>query len=103
MGCLSLALLMCAVVSSLAIALQGGPVSLNLPGAGGVKIGSDDFVLSNYSFQNGTTFYFDLDSGGARNILQLEYLEDTRSLQLVLHHSTKGDRQENKLVTVTIP
>ncbi|HST05614.1 MAG TPA: hypothetical protein VLQ48_12885 [Chloroflexia bacterium] len=102
-GCLSLFLVMCAAVSSLAVALQSGPVSLTLPVAGGIKIGSDDFVLSNYSFQNGTTYYFDLDSGGTRNILQLEYLEDTRSLQLVLHHSTKGDRQENKLVTVTIP
>jgi hypothetical protein len=102
-GCLVVLLFMCAAISSLAFALQGGPVDLRLPGSSTLKIGSDDFVLSNFSFKNGTTYYIDLNAGSSRDILQLQHLEDTHSLQLVLHRATKGDREEDHLVTVPLP
>jgi hypothetical protein len=102
-GCLVVLLFMCAVVSSLALALQGGPVDLRLPGSNTLKIGSDNFVLSNSSFKNGTTYYIDLNGGSSRDILQFQYLEDTHSLQLVLHRATKGDREEDHLLTVPLP
>jgi hypothetical protein len=102
-GCLVVLLLMCAALSSLALALHGGPVDLQLSGSNTLKIGSDDFVLSNFSFKNGTTYYIDLNGGSSRDILQLQYLEDTRSLQLVLHRSTKGDREEDHLLTLPLP
>jgi hypothetical protein len=102
-GCLVVLLFMCAAISSLAFALQGGPVDLRLPGSSTLKIGSDDFVLSNFSFKNGTTYYIDLNAGSSRDILQLQHLEDTHSLQLVLHRATKGDREEDHLLTVPLP
>ena len=102
-GCLAVLLFMCAAVSSLALALQGGPVDLQLPGSNTLKIGSDDFVLSNFSFKNGTTYYIDLNAGSSRDTLQVQYLEDNHSLQLVLHRATKGDREEDHLLTVPLP
>ena len=102
-GCLAVLLFTCAAVSSLVFALQGGPVDLRLPSSSTLKIGSDDFVLSNFSFKDGTTYYIDLDAGTSRDILQLQYLESTRSLQLVLHRATKGDREEDHLLTVPLP
>ena len=102
-GCLGIFLLMCSLISGIAIALQSGPVNMNLPFSNTLKIGSDNFVLSNYSFQDGNTYYADLNGSGVRNILQVEYLEDTHSLQVVLHHSTKGDREENQLLQLKLP
>lgn len=102
-GCLGSSLLMCGIISSLAVALQSGPVSLSLPFDNTVKLGSDDFVLSNYNFQDGNTYYLDLKGNGTRNILQIEYLKDANSLQLILHTSTKGERQENKLLQLNLP
>lgn len=102
-GCLTSFLLMCGLISTIAIALQSGPVDLSLPFDNRLKIGSEDFVLSNYSFQNGNTYYIDLNGNSVRNILQIEYLEDKHTLQLVLHHATKGDRKENKLLEMPLP
>jgi hypothetical protein len=102
-GCLGIFLLICSLISGIAIALQSGPVNMNLPFSNTLKIGSDNFVLSNYSFQDGNTYYLDLNGSGVRNILQLEYLEDTRSLQVVLHYSAKGDREENQLLQLKLP
>ena len=103
LGCLIVLLFICAAVSSLAFALQGGPVDLQLPGSSTLKIGSDDFVLSNFSFKNGTTYYIDLNAGSSRDILQVQYLEDNHSLQVVLHRASKGDREEDHLLTVPLP
>jgi hypothetical protein len=102
-GCLVVLLSICALISSLAFALQGGPVDLRLPASNTLKIGSDDFVLSNFSFKNGTTYYIDLNGGSSRDILQLQYLEDNHSLQVVLHRASKGDREEDHLLTVPLP
>ncbi len=102
-GCLGVLVLMCGLVSALTIALQSGPANIALPFDNYLKVGSDDFVLSDYSFQNGTTYYLDLNGGGVRNILQVEYLEDKHELQLVLHHSARGDRDENKLLEMKLP
>jgi hypothetical protein len=102
-GCLVVLLCMCAAVSSLAFALQSGPVDLQLPGSNTLKVGSDDFVLSNFSFKNGTTYYIDLNGGSSRDILQVQYLEDTHVLQLVLHRATKGDREVDHLLTLPLP
>jgi hypothetical protein len=102
-GCLVLLLSVCVVISSLAFALQGGPVNLQLPGSNTLKIGSDDFVLSNSSFKNGTTYFIDLKGGSSRDILQVQYLEDNHSLQVVLHRASKGDREEDHLLTIPLP
>ena len=102
-GCLGALLLMCGASSALTVALQSGPVDMGLPFGNHLKIGSDDFVLSNFSFQDGNTYYMDLSGGGVRNIVQVEYLEDSHTLQLVLHHSTKGDRKENRLLEMKLP
>jgi hypothetical protein len=102
-GCLTAFLLTCAAISSLTFVLQNGPVDIHLPGANTLKIGSDDFVLSNFSFRDGTTYYIDLNGSTSRDILQLQYLDDTHSLQLVLHRSTKGDREEDHLLTIPLP
>ena len=103
MGCLGAFLLACGLISGLTIALQSGPVDMGLPFGNNLKVGSDDFVLSNYSFQSGNTYYLDLKGSGVRNIMQVEYLEESHTLQLVLHHSTKGDRKENRLLEMKLP
>lgn len=102
-GCLGVLLLMCGLVSGLTIALQSGPVNLELPFGNTAKIGSDDFVLSDYSFKDGNTYYLDLNGNGTRNILQLEYLEESHALQLTLHHSTKSDSDDSQLLSVPLP
>ena len=74
---------MCSLISGIAIALQSGPVNMNLPFSNSLRSSSDNFVLSNLPFQDGNTYYVDLWNGsGVRNILQVEYLEDTHSLQV---------------------
>lgn len=102
-GCAGFLLLTCGLSAGLAAMLQSGPANLDLPFGNRLKIGSDDFVLSNSSFQNGSTYYLDLNGGGVRNILQVEYLEDKHSLQLTLHHSTKGERNEQRLLEMPLP
>lgn len=102
-GCLGLLLILCGGVSLLGWALQSGPVTLKLIGNNDLKLGSDDFVLSNYSFQNGTTYYIDLNGNGVRNILQLHYLEDTHRLELVLHYAEKTEQGEHHLAEIALP
>ena len=103
LGCLCLLLTLCGSVGLLGWGLQSGPMTLQLPGSNTFKIGSDDFVLSNYSFQNGTTFYLDLNGNGVRNILQLHYLEDTRRVELVLHYAKKSEQGEHHLGELALP
>lgn len=102
-GCLALLLMLCGGVGLLSWALQSGPVALQLVGNNTLKLGSDDFVLSNYSFQTGTTYYIDLNGNGVRNILQLNYLEDTHRVELVLHYADKSEQGEHHLGEMALP
>jgi hypothetical protein len=103
MGCLVALLVACGGSSAFLVALQSGPVSVALPGGGVVKIGSEDMVLSNYSFQNGTTYFLDLKASGTRNILQLNYLEDKREIEFMLKHATKQEQGERHFLTLPVP
>ncbi len=103
LGCLALLVTICGSIGLLGWALQSGPVTLQLLGGSTLKFGSDDFVLSNYSFQNGTTYYIDLNGNGVRNILQLHYLEDTRRVELVLHYAEKTEQGEHRLGELALP
>jgi hypothetical protein len=102
-GCLAALLVVCGASGAFVAALQIGPVSVGLPGGGVVKIGSEDMVLSNYSFQNGTTYFLDLKASGTRNILQLNYLEDKREIELMLKHATKQEQGERHFLTLPVP
>jgi hypothetical protein len=102
-GCLGVALFVCGGLGMLAAALQSGPVVLAIPGGTAVKLGSNDTVLSNSTFQAGTSYFFDLNGNGVRNILELNYLEDSHSIELVLHHSTKQERAEDQLLHMNLP
>jgi hypothetical protein len=102
-GCLAPVLLVCGGAGVLVAALQSGPVVLNLPAAGALKLGSNDVVLSNYTFQNGTSYFVDLNGSGVRNILELNYLEDTNSVEVVLHHSTRKVKAEHELLEWKMP
>ena len=102
-GCLVVLVGLCSSLGAIAMALQSGPVQLEMPGDSLLKLGSDDFVMSNYSFQNGTTYYLDLDGNGVRNIVQLHYIADSRKLELVLHHATKDVMRDSNLFTIPIP
>ncbi len=102
-GCLGLLLTMCGGLGLLTWGLQSGPVTLQLLGNNVLKLGSDDFVLSNYSFQNGTTYYIDLNGNNVRNILQLHYIEDKHRLELVLHYADRGEQSEHHLAELSLP
>lgn len=102
-GCLTLLLFVCGGLGALVFALQSGPVTLVIPGGTSLKLGSNDTVLSNFTFQNGKTYYFDLNGNGVRNIFELNYLSDYHSLELILHHTTKQDRDENQLLRLKLP
>ncbi|HEX9987962.1 MAG TPA: hypothetical protein VGE45_05720 [Chloroflexia bacterium] len=91
------------VFGGLAVALQSGPVSVGLPGGGVVKVGSEDMVLSNYSFQNGTTYFLDLKASGTRNILQLNYLEDKHEIEIMIKHATRQEQGERHFLTLPVP
>ncbi len=102
-GCLGFLLTMCGGLGLLGWALQSGPLTLQLLGNNVLRLGSDDFVLSNYSFQNGTTYYIDLNGNNVRNILQLHYVEDTHSLELVLHYADRSAQGEHHLAEMRLP
>jgi len=102
-GCLILLLAMCSCLGTLAIALQRGPVNIALPWGNSVRIGSDDFVLKDYSFRNGTTYFIDWNGNGARNILEFRFTEDNHSLDVVVHHADPQAQGESKLITVELP
>ncbi len=103
MGCLGLLLVLCGGVGLLGWALQSGPLTLNLVGNNVLRLGSDDFVLSNYSFQNGTTYYVDLNGNDVRNILQLHYIEDSHRLELVLHYASKSEMNQHRIAEMSLP
>jgi hypothetical protein len=102
-GCLGLLLFLCCGVGVLVAALRAGPVALQVPGGTELRVGSQDMVLSNYTFQNGTSYYMDLLGNGVRNIVEVNYLEDSRSVEIVLHHSTKEEQVEKQLLEMKVP
>jgi hypothetical protein len=102
-GCAALLLVLCSAFGILVAALQSGPLMVRLSGNTSLEVGSENFVLSNYSFQNGTSYFFDVNGSGVRNILQVNYLSDSRHLELVIHHSTKEVQVEQHLVDLSVP
>jgi hypothetical protein len=102
-GCLALFLVTCAILGALVVALQSGPVEIALPGNSALKFGSDNFVLSNSSFQNGTTYYADFKAIGIRDILEIHDLKDTHSFEIVLHQATKDEQKEQRLLAMPSP
>lgn len=103
LGCLGLLVTLCSGAGALAFVLQSGPVTLRLPGANTLSLGSESFVLSNYSFQRGTTYFLDLNGNGVRNIIQLHYLSDTRSLELVLHYADRSREGDSRIASMPLP
>jgi hypothetical protein len=103
LGCLALLLTLCTTLVALGAALQSGSAQVKIPGGTVLKLGSDDFVLSNYSFQTGTTYFFDINGNGVRNILQLHYLADNRTLQLVVHYASRDSQGEHHLLSLPVP
>src|SRR5690349_14461464 len=101
--CLVPFLLLCGGTALLVIVLQSGPIQLSLPNNNLLKLGSDNFVLSNYSFQNGTTYYLDFNGNGVRNILELHDLSDLHTFEIVLNHATKDEQREQHVLTLPSP
>ncbi|HKP54748.1 MAG TPA: hypothetical protein VJ183_19095 [Chloroflexia bacterium] len=102
-GCLTLLLAMCGCLGTLVVALQSGPVTISLLGGTVLRIGSDDFVLSNYSFREGTTYFLDLNSNGQRNILEFRHIEDQHKLEVVIHHADSQSQGDTRLLTLDVP
>lgn len=102
-GCLVVLLLLCMGAGLVAAALRAGPAGLGLPGGSVLRAGSDDFVLSNYSFQTGTTYFLDLNGNGVRNILEVHRLADSGGIEVVFHHATKEAQNETRLLTLRGP
>ncbi|HET9493568.1 MAG TPA: hypothetical protein VFR15_05005 [Chloroflexia bacterium] len=101
LGCLVFFLLVCGGPAALVGAAAGGP--LTLPGGAELRAGTEDVVMSNFAFQNGTTYFLDLSGTGARTLIEANYLEDSRTIELVLRHSTREDRIEQRLLTWQLP
>lgn len=102
-GCLVLFVVVCTLLGGLGLALRTGPVQVGLPGNTSLRLGSDNFVLSNYSFQNGTTYYADLSGSGVRNILEIHLLSDARRLEIVVHYATHAAERDDHLLDLSIP
>jgi hypothetical protein len=103
LGCVSVLLLLCAGLSTLALTVQSGSLHLIFPGGNVLKVGTDNFVMSNYSFQNGSTYFLDLNGNGVRNILQFHYLSDDKTLELVFHHANNTEMKNYQLLTMPLP
>jgi hypothetical protein len=101
LGCLVLLLLACGGPTALVGAAATGP--LTLPGGAELRAGTEDVVLSNFTFRNGTTYFLDLHGTGSRTMIEVNYLEDTRTVEVVLRHSTREDRAEQRLLTWQLP
>ncbi len=102
-GCFGLLILPCFGAFLLGSALQSGPVQLSLLGGTAVKVGSDNFVLSNYSFQDGTTYYLDTGGNGMRNILQFHHLKGAHSIEVLLHHADRLSEKDTSLFSLPLP
>src|SRR5689334_3982980 len=73
-GCVGLLLFVCAGIGVLVAALRAGPVAVQMPGGTELRMGSQETVLSNFTFQDGTSYYLDLVGNGVRNIVEVNYL-----------------------------
>lgn len=102
-GCIIIFLTMCSCLGTLVIALQGGPVSIALPFGNTLRIGSDDFVLKDYSFRDGTTYFIDWSGNGARNIVEFRLTDEDRGLDVVVHHADPSSQGDTRLLTLTLP
>ncbi len=102
-GCLGLIFTTCLALGVFAFALRAGALMMPLPGGTTARFGGDAFVLSNYSFQNGQTYYADFKGNGVRNIVELHLLGDGKRLELVFHHSTAAEQQESHLLDMPLP
>ena len=101
-GCLSIMLTMCACLGTLLVALQSGPVTIGLGGAV-LRLGSDSFVLSNYSFRDGTTYFIDLSGSERRDILEFRHTDEDHKLEVVLHHADREFQGDTHLMTFELP
>jgi hypothetical protein len=103
LSCLGALLTVCGACGLLAVVLQSGPVTWGLPGGNTLRVGSEDFVLSDYSFKQGTTHSLDLDGNGVRTILQLQYLEESRTWEVVLHQASRERIWDQRLFSWRVP
>jgi len=103
LGCLSIVLLLCGGISTLLLTVRSGSLDLVFPGENVLKLGTDSFVMSNYTFQNGSTYFLDFNGNGVRNILQVHYLSDKNTLELVYHHASNAEMQNHQLLTMSLP
>jgi hypothetical protein len=102
-GCLATLLAVCGCFGTFAALLQSGPVTIGLPFVGAFRLGSDDFVLSNYSFRDGTTYFLDFNGNGQRNILEFRHTEEDNRLEIVLHHADSNSQGDTSLLTLDLP
>lgn len=102
-GCLATLLMVCGCFGTFAVLLQSGPLTIGLPFVGALRVGSDDFVLSNYSFSDGTTYFLDLDGNGQRNILEFRHTKEDNRFEIVLHHADGKSQGDKRLLTLDLP
>lgn len=103
LGCLLSVLSVCGCFGVMLVALQSGPLTIGLPGGASLRLGSDDFVLKDYAFRDGTTYFLDLNGGGDRNILEFRYTEDDHKLDIVIHHADRNSQGDTRLFTLDLP
>jgi hypothetical protein len=102
-GCVATLLVVCGCFGTFAVLLQSGPVTIGLPFGGALRLGSDDFVLSNYSFRDGMTYFLDFNGNGQRNILEFRHTKDDNRLEIVLHHADGKSQGDTRLLTLDLP
>ncbi len=102
-GCLLFLLALCGGLTLLTAAVVAGDSGVALPGGSVLKVGADNFVLSNYSFQDGTSYFIDLNGNGTRNIVELNYLSTGRKVEFVLHYANREAEGEHRLATLPLP
>ena len=103
LGCLLSVLSVCGCFGVMLVALQSGPLTIGLPGGAALRIGSDAFVLKDYSFRDGTTYFLDLNGAGDRNIIEFRYTEDDHKLDVVIHHADRNSQGDTRLFTLDLP
>lgn len=102
-GCLVTFLTICGCFGTFLVLLQSGPVTIGLPFGSALRLGSDDFVLSNYSFRDGTTYFLDFNGNGQRNILEFRHTKEDNKLEIVLHHADSKSQGDTRLLTLDLP
>lgn len=102
-GCIVMLVLLCGVMSTLLLTVRSGSIDLAFPGDNVLKLGTDSFVMSNYSFQNGSTYFLDFNGNGVRNILQFHYISDNKTVELVYHHASNTEMRNHQLLAISLP